>query len=317
MANYLYNGVELPDINTVWTDKETYPYAVISDAPGFADSGFGFQLMISSSPTEINSSGSRYHVSNAVAKRYALLVHSEELDAALAESDVTAEELAAMYGMGVDAWNLVNEYDSFEAEFPIDSNPTRWANHDILTADDTVYLAASDPVPVGGKFTLHYPSFLKGVEVGRRLKNKRLAPVAYLYNGVKLPPLPDYNKKAYPYAYITKTTILNTTKYTLTLRRSMFTASNDAFTAGNWELLGYGNYLTATINPRTQTEWSELELNTPSFVTGTVEVNGETMPYTARIATYDKNSFVWINHSFNGPNGEEWITASEPVLFYE
>ena len=29
----IYNGVELPDINTVWTDKETYPYAVIVSHP--------------------------------------------------------------------------------------------------------------------------------------------------------------------------------------------------------------------------------------------------------------------------------------------
>ena len=30
MANFLYNGVELPDINTVWTDKTAYPYAIIT-----------------------------------------------------------------------------------------------------------------------------------------------------------------------------------------------------------------------------------------------------------------------------------------------
>jgi len=53
-----------------------------------------------------------------------------------------------------------------------------------------------------GKFNLHYPSFLKGVEVGRRLKNKRLTgePVAYLYNGMRLIPLPEWDKETYPYA---------------------------------------------------------------------------------------------------------------------
>ena len=29
MSKYLYNGVELPDINEVWTDKETYPYITL------------------------------------------------------------------------------------------------------------------------------------------------------------------------------------------------------------------------------------------------------------------------------------------------
>lgn len=143
-------------------------------------------------------------------------------------------------------------------------------------------------------------------------------PVAYLYNGVQLPPLPkEWNPKTHPFAYILKTTILNTTTYTLTLRRDMFTAGNDAYTVGNWELLDYGDYLTATIKPATQTEWSELKPSTPTGAVGTVEVNGEVRQYTARIATYDKNSFVWINHSFNGPNGEEWIMASDPVPVYE
>lgn len=30
MDLYSYNGVEFPDINEVWTDKDTYPYAYIS-----------------------------------------------------------------------------------------------------------------------------------------------------------------------------------------------------------------------------------------------------------------------------------------------
>lgn len=146
----LYNGVQLVDINTVWTDKETYPYAVISDAPGFVDSGFVYQLMISSSPTEITSSGTRYHVSNAVAKDYMIFVYNEEIDSALQEEvGISLKEYAAMaFGMELDVWTLVQEYDNYEAGFAIDSCPTRWANHDILSEDGTVYLAASDPIPV-------------------------------------------------------------------------------------------------------------------------------------------------------------------------
>ena len=45
-------------------------------------------------------------------------------------------------------------------------------------------------------FTLHVPSYTAGLEAGRRLKAKRYAgeaptPVAYLYNGMRLPPLPE------------------------------------------------------------------------------------------------------------------------------
>ena len=144
---YLYNGVRLPKLPE-W-DRKTYPYAVISDAPGFANFGVCYQLMISSSPTEITSSGTRYHVSNAVAKAYLIFVYNEEIDAAMREDGTTLEEYAAMaFGMELDIWTMLAEYDNYEAGFPIDSNPTRWANHYILNEDGTVYLAASEPVPV-------------------------------------------------------------------------------------------------------------------------------------------------------------------------
>lgn len=147
---YLYNGVRLPDINAVWTDKEKYPYAVISDTPGFANSGIGYQLMASSSPTEITSSGTRYFVSNAVVKEYMIFAYNEEFDATLREeAGISLKEYVAMaFGMELDVWTFVTEFDNYEAGFAIDSNPTRWANHDILSEDGTVYLAASDPVPV-------------------------------------------------------------------------------------------------------------------------------------------------------------------------
>ncbi len=41
---WLYNGVRLPDINSVW-DKETDPYAIIYD-----DSSPGYRLVFSSQP---------------------------------------------------------------------------------------------------------------------------------------------------------------------------------------------------------------------------------------------------------------------------
>lgn len=47
--------------------------------------------------------------------------------------------------------------------------------------------------------------FLQGVEIGRKIKAQRLAkqePVAYMYNGVQLPELPEWDKETYPYAFI-------------------------------------------------------------------------------------------------------------------
>lgn len=129
MADYLYNGVRLPDINTVWTDEETYPYAYISDMPGYANTGEAYYLWLSDSPTMILSGGSRAFTNDAKVATYLIL-----LDINLAMSaDVNAN-----------TWIVMQE-QNYEAEFPTDSNPTRWTSHDILNSDGTVYLAASEP----------------------------------------------------------------------------------------------------------------------------------------------------------------------------
>lgn len=75
-----------------------------------------------------------------------------------------------------------------------------WANFDIInTTDGSIYLAASDPVPVEDTFS-------KGYHVGAELRRKRVLPVAYLYNGVRLPNINSVYtselQKDYPYAFI-------------------------------------------------------------------------------------------------------------------
>jgi hypothetical protein len=79
---------------------------------------------------------------------------------------------------------------------------TWWSNTDIYDSTGTLYLAASDPVPVG---TITDPvSFVMGYQLGCRLRAQRGAkkPIAYLYNGVQLPPLPEWDKEQYHYAAI-------------------------------------------------------------------------------------------------------------------
>jgi hypothetical protein len=45
-------------------------------------------------------------------------------------------------------------------------------------------------------------SLTLGWLVGRRIAGQRRKPVTYLYNGVELPPLPEWDKETYPYAWI-------------------------------------------------------------------------------------------------------------------
>jgi hypothetical protein len=48
-------------------------------------------------------------------------------------------------------------------------------------------------------------SLTLGWLVGRRIagqRTKQKTPIAYLYNGVQLPPLPEWDREKYPYAVI-------------------------------------------------------------------------------------------------------------------
>ncbi len=56
-----------------------------------------------------------------------------------------------------------------------------WANVDITTSDNEPFMSASAPIPLASN-----------------------EPVAAVYNGIKLPPLPEYDTETYPYAYIVR-----------------------------------------------------------------------------------------------------------------
>lgn len=119
-----YNGVLLPDINTVWTDKETYPYAVIYYASGYTN------LYLSTAPTYMDDSRSNLLIAQLPSKFDLYRIGSEGEDWAVYRTDREA-------GIG----GIVTLGSS--------TNGLKWANHDIdLSSDNSVLLPASDPVPV-------------------------------------------------------------------------------------------------------------------------------------------------------------------------
>lgn len=117
--DYLYNGVRLPELPE-W-DKEKYPYAAMNLGVNY---------------------GVLYLLDNATHGYY------------------------EPYGGGAPRWgfSLPNGYpvaransgDAGWSDFEVESNASnalmakqfKWANFDILNEDGTLYLAASDPVPV-------------------------------------------------------------------------------------------------------------------------------------------------------------------------
>ena len=107
----LYNGVELPDIESVWTDKETYPYAVLLSYEGMTLLGLF--------------SAETYVKSNMMAV------------------PIGTSEALYMFDNG---WNLTGEDVTDTEVSVVPSASFFWSNHDILNTDGTVYLAASEPV---------------------------------------------------------------------------------------------------------------------------------------------------------------------------
>lgn len=112
---HTYNGVELPGLPE-W-DKATYPYAVITEGDEYA-------------PYYLN-----------------LYTHAVKHD----DNKLSSNESGAkvLYGDIDDygEWNLQPKAVAVTEQSTIDY-PIVWSNFDILNADGSVYMAASDPVPV-------------------------------------------------------------------------------------------------------------------------------------------------------------------------
>lgn len=273
MANYLYNGVELPDINEVWTDKETYPCAAIcafeipeADLPG---GGLYAELIFSTAPMASFNGVLMQPEGVGTFLGYAL---TSNLDAVSGwGTEITESDLNKwIYGL---AMTNPGESEPIGQSMVASLLPIVWSNADIVahtdlkgTTDGAIYLAASDPVPVGGSVpapSIDPTAMLLGWLIGKRIAgqrgNEQKEPVAYLYNGVRLPALPEWDKEAYPYAYITEASVSTTEKTFLWLFSNQKTVNSDGKISyggtgarpirfesvdGNWEeiIVGAGIY---------------------------------------------------------------------------
>lgn len=126
---YSYNGVVLPEINSVWTDKETYPYAVMKRNV-LSDGSIKYNLrLLDIKPI---------HIGNDVVCCYW-------------PSGMFLYGTWDLYP-DVNGWSGLN---GIEVGGPLTSQLTNgkeekllWANTDILSDDGTIYLSASEPIPI-------------------------------------------------------------------------------------------------------------------------------------------------------------------------
>ena len=126
---YLYNGVRLPKLPE-W-DKETYPYAVI---------GYMVNLKVA------------YLFCGEVEFKISVGTLGSP-DTVFLHPTATTTILIYSYEHGQSGWTEIPPLKSEYAEYEVvwsatPNNYFAWANHDVLNEDNTVYLIASEPIPV-------------------------------------------------------------------------------------------------------------------------------------------------------------------------
>lgn len=262
MANYSYNGVVLPALPT-W-DASTYPYALVA----------------------WRYAGDTEEVGD---KEYLLLLQDSKETVDADGKYMTYYESGVFYRANNGTWESVS-LESYEALC------IAWANYDVYYLDSveevggTLYLTASEPVPVS-TWTPDPASLLMGYRVGqilRAMRGKEREPVAYLYNGVRLPKLPEWDRETYPYALIFVNSTTN--KYCCVFLKSEATVDNTGI-----YLLLWGDYY---------------QLEDGAWASHTGQNGGR-----AVWANYD--IYVSDNENYGELAGTLYLATSEPVPVYE
>lgn len=256
---YLYNGVQLPGL-----PKTDLPYAYISK---LSTDGYSYSLRISAEKHEVTSTG---HSSISIGgENYVLRDNGTEWESTTNTLLVT----------GI----------------------VEWANFDVLynsaqgNLAGTLYLSASNPVPVGKPITDPL-SFAMGWQLGQRLRMREL--IGYSYNGVVLPALPEWDKSKYPYAFIFPSVlfgIVSAIDFRIYVSSKPIHYNGSYMESDETVSLGYATVKTS------DALWGELSYTeNESFKLST-------------IGSY----ITWANYDIQNSDGSVFLAASEPVPVYE
>ena len=276
--NYLYNGVELPALPE-W-DKETYPYALIYK------SSFGGHVLFLTDVVGTYTSSVVYYNGVRI-----------DCDCAQGETE----------------WSDFSDAMSFERYIAASTHYV-WANYDILKGDGTLYLAASDPIPVTAP-ALDPLSMWLGWKAGNwvaRQRGKKVeppeeekTPVAYLYNGVRLPDIntvwTDERKALYPYAYMFE--VAGFGAYDIILASfEMYKDGKQIFAKTAGESI-FAMYL-----PGAYDDWKSDGI--------AEEVKENEIMFDEEAESQIITAVIWTSHDILNSDGTIYLAASEPVPVY-
>ena len=144
MAELLYNGVRMPDMDTVWTDKTTYPYAYVQQI------GPQYYLSIVSTQFYVNAAGTfMYWSADGAGKVYTVNFDS-------VTGDVDEWVFYREFTYSKDGWNTGPA-----------ALPYIWTNFDVYYSDGTLCFAGSEPESLPGPEPAYdRAKFLSGLAAG-------------------------------------------------------------------------------------------------------------------------------------------------------
>ena len=145
-------------------------------------------------------------------------------------------------------------------------------------------------------FQLHLLSYTAGLVAGQswceeKIKTVEKQPIAYLYNGVQLPPLPEWDKETYPYAVIVDISVpsdaVGSSGYWVVPQKSVYTVSNNGIMDAVRYDRGY-----------------VYEAETDTWRLGGISGSS--------------TAFVkWANYDVCDSSGNVYLSASDPIPVYE
>lgn len=130
-------------------------------------------------------------------------------------------------------------------------------------------------------------------------------PVAYLYNGVRLPKLPEWDREKYPFVVVMQE-VSSSIYFAQAIAAPLYTEETVSLAGKSLFQLAYDqSYLLKSAIQETGTwgDWYEVP---KAYFQGRLENDGAT-----------ENVLVWTNHDILNQDGTVYLAASEPVPVYE
>lgn len=274
MADNLYNGVSLPALPEY--DTAGFPFAYIARNAGESACVLTLaeQRPVYGPDPEDSTANSVYHYG-----------------------------MSQSYIVDGGAWVLQAEVETL-VHIREDVGAVIWTNTEILKTDGSIYLAASDPIT--GNWLRSFKTGLALGLCGKPLPFVEKEPVEYLYNGVRLPKPPEWDKTAYPFAAISYRDTTDGRVY------YFFAHEFQHYWSRTLSLVGTTNYYGSENGSPKAVLYMKYESDKNWAIQEKTDWN----------LAIDKNKdysdpVVWTNFDLKYADGSSYCKASEPVPVYE